>query len=134
MQHPPGDGVDTSNSRRVLIADGDPNVRSALGLLLTREPGLTLVGQTCGFEDLLHCVEQTQPHLVLVDWELPGMAPLQVVPALKARRPDVRLIALSTRSELREHALAAGADAFVCKSDGPASLLATLRLLTGAGH
>src|SRR3569833_618103 len=111
MQHPPGDGGDTSNSRRALIADGDPNVRSALGLLLTREPGLTLVGQTCGFEDLLHCVEQTRPHLVLVDWELPGMAPLQVV-----------------------HALAAGADAFVCKSDGPARLLATLRLLTGAGH
>ena len=39
------------------------------------------------------------------------------------------MIVINTRPELREQALAEGADAFVCKGDPPEKLLATLKIL-----
>jgi len=57
---------------RVIVADSDPRVRSALRILLLEEPGLALVGETSDLPGLVTQVRQLKPDLVLLDWELPG--------------------------------------------------------------
>jgi DNA-binding NarL/FixJ family response regulator len=119
---------------RVLIADDQPQVRSALRLLLKQEPGVTVVGEAEDTQQALELAAGQRPDLVLLDWELPGPwagQPLKntdqcLLPALRARCPQVKVVALSGRPEARRAALAAGADAFVSKGDPPERVLAAV--------
>jgi len=111
---------------RVLLADGQMKVRSALRLLLEEEPGLRLVGEAAEAEGLLVQVKMTVPDLLLLDWELPGLCATDLLLALRARCPQMKIMALSGRPEARPAALAAGADVFVSKGDPPERLLAAV--------
>jgi DNA-binding NarL/FixJ family response regulator len=111
---------------RVLIADGQPKVRFALRKLLERQPGLEVVGEVVQARDLLTQAEASSPDLVLLSWELPGLAAVGSLSALREACPALSVIALSGRSEARRAALDAGADAFVSKTDPPERLLAAI--------
>ena len=111
---------------RVLIADDQPQVRSALRLLLKQEPGVTVVGEAEDTQQALELAAGQRPDLVLLDWELPKNAGQRLLPALRACCPQVKVIALSGRPEARKAALAAGADAFVSKGDPPERVLAAV--------
>ena len=111
---------------RVLLADDQMKVRSALRLLLEQEPGLSVVGEAAEAEDLLAQVRTECPDLVLLDWELPDQGGAATLAGLRAARPGPVVIALSGRPEARRAALAAGADAFVSKGDPPERLLAAV--------
>ena len=107
---------------RVLLADDQPQVRSAMRLLLEEEPGLSVVDEVVSAGDLLSRVEATYPDLILLDWELPGLRPGEMLPALHALDSVPVVVALSGRPEARRVALAAGADVFVSKGDPPEQL------------
>ena len=116
---------------RVLLADDQPQVRSALRLLLEEQPGLSVVDEVVTAGELLSRVEATCPDLILLDWELPGLRPDKILPALHALDPGPVVIALSGRPEARQAALAAGADVFVSKGDPPERLLAAIDQFEG---
>jgi len=111
---------------RILVADDQPKVRFALRVLLERQPGLKVVGEAADADDLLAQIETACPDLVLLDWELPGLAGGDLLSALRGVCPDLFIIALSGRLEVRRAALEAGADAFVYKCDPPERLLAAI--------
>ena len=108
---------------RVLLADDQSKVRSALRLLLEQEPELSVVGEATDADELLAQAETVCPDIVLLDWELPGLSRNDVLSTLRARWPRLKVIALSGRPEARQAALDAGADAFVSKGDPPEQLL-----------
>jgi DNA-binding NarL/FixJ family response regulator len=111
---------------RILLADGQPRVRFAMRVLLERQPGVEVIGEAVDAEDLLTQVEMTCPDLVLLGWELPGLAPLDLLSALRKVGPGLLVIALSGRPEAHRAALGAGVDAFVSKGDPPERLLAAI--------
>jgi DNA-binding NarL/FixJ family response regulator len=108
---------------RVILADDQAKVRSALRLLLEHQPDVEILGEAADTTGLLDCVKVVCPDLVLLDWELPGLATIALLPLLERLCPALRVIALSVRPESRKAALDAGADAFVCKGDPPERLL-----------
>ncbi len=109
---------------RILVADEQPKVRFAIKVLLARQVGCDVVAETENAEELLEKAETDCPDVVLLGWELPGMAAASdLLAALRTVRPDVVVIALSGWPEARKAALAAGADAFVSKADPPERLL-----------
>lgn len=110
----------------IVLADDQPRVRFALRALLELEPGVRVVGEAADVEELLAQTEATCPDLVLLDWELPGLASDGSLSALRERCPDVSVIALSGRPGARRSALTAGTDAFVSKTDPPHRLLAAI--------
>ncbi len=114
---------------RVLVADDDVHVVSALHLLLEDEPDLTIVGDCSAADGLVDQVLATQPSVVLLDWDLPGLRSSDALQRLLSLCPGCHLLALSGRPEHRCEALRAGARAFVCKGDAPEALLAALRSL-----
>jgi len=111
---------------RILLADDQARVRFALRTLLERQQGLQVVGEATDAEDLLDQTAKTAPDLVLLDWELPGLAAVGSLPALRQVGPDLFVIALSGRPEAFRTALDAGVDAFVSKMDPPERLLAAI--------
>lgn len=114
---------------RILVADDLTNVRSALALLLTEQPGFEVVGEAADTFGLLLTAESQNPDVILLDWELRGMASSKVVHLLNHILPQARILALSGRPEARQEALAAGIQAFVSKGAPPEQLIAALRKL-----
>jgi DNA-binding NarL/FixJ family response regulator len=111
---------------RILLADNQPRVRFALRSLLGQQVGLAVVGEAADADQLLALAVQVLPDVVLLGWDLRGLAPTDLLSALRRVCPHAHVIALSSRLEVRQAALAAGADAFVSKIDPPGRLLAAI--------
>lgn len=114
---------------RVLIADDQRHVRSALRLILQHNSRVHAVDEVEDLESLFQKLRQRPVDLVLLDWELSD-GDGSVVDTLHALCPHLRVIALSGRPEAREPALRSGADAFVSKGDPPERLLEAVRTLS----
>jgi DNA-binding NarL/FixJ family response regulator len=110
---------------RIVVADHQQKVRFALRTLLSRQPGVEVVGEAATAEELLTRVALTWPDMVLLHWRLHEVSP-DLVPALRRMCPGLRVIVLSARSEAGREALVAGAEAFICKMDPPDKLLAVI--------
>jgi DNA-binding NarL/FixJ family response regulator len=111
---------------RVLLADDQAKVRSALRLLLEHQPDVEILGEAVDTTGLLDWVRAAHPDLVLLDWELPDLPSIALMHQLRAHQPDLRVIALSGRPEAGQAALEAGADAFASKGDPPEVLVAAI--------
>jgi DNA-binding NarL/FixJ family response regulator len=117
---------------RVLLADGHPKVRQALRMFLEEEPGLIIVGEVSEVETLLSEAKALLPDFIVLEWELQDQPETEMLRAIRALRdlsPSCHVIALSSRTSSEQAALAAGADGFVSKTNGPEALLAVLRRL-----
>jgi DNA-binding NarL/FixJ family response regulator len=114
---------------KILIADNQTDIRSALSLMVEEALEVTVVAEASDAVELMRRTKEIQPDIVVVDWELPGMSALRgdLADVLKLHRANVVVVALSSRPDSRDQALAAGVDSYVCKGDGPQALLAVLR-------
>lgn len=108
---------------RVLIVDDQEAFRSAARLVVGLTDGFAVVGEAETGEDGVQMASELRPDLVLMDMNLPGIdgpeATRQIITAL----PETRVIGLSTYEEFKQRALAAGAVAFISKSDFEPGLL-----------
>jgi DNA-binding NarL/FixJ family response regulator len=111
---------------RILIADDMPKVRAALQLLLKQFTVLDVVGTISRFSALVGAVQVLHPDLILLDWELAGEFTYLLIADLQRLEYTPSIVALSSEPEARDAALAAGADAFISKSDPPEQVLTTL--------
>jgi DNA-binding NarL/FixJ family response regulator len=118
---------------RVFIADSQPEVCSALRLLLL-DLNMQVVGEVSDWDALLNEATRTQPDMVVVDWELIPTESSLV--ALRATCPTAVVIVLISHLDARQQAaLSAGADSFISKGETPdrvaerlQSAAATIRL------
>jgi CheY-like chemotaxis protein len=125
--------VGGNTQTRILVADGDTRVRFALRTLLQQEQGQILIEESADVVALAAQIRKFRPHLVFLDWELPGRPAAALLLALNGLDYHPGIVVLSTRPESEEAALAAGADAFVSKGDPPERVLASFRaLLSGS--
>ena len=108
---------------RILVADDQTRVRSALRVLIEMQPGLAVVAEAATAEEFLAETDATDPDLVLLDWELPDLLMDGWLHALRSACPHTSVVALSARPEARRAAVAAGVDAFVSKAHPPENLL-----------
>jgi DNA-binding NarL/FixJ family response regulator len=129
---------------RILLADDQHEVRSALKLLLDLDQGAWAVeGEASNYEDMLNLVSSEPFDVILLDWELPGLngdkrsAGSFIIQdkmiELRSLQPEIRIIALSGRPEARSEAGIAGIEAFASKGDPPEALLNKLKSLNVKG-
>ncbi len=116
---------------RVLIADDQAEVRSALKVLLEQETGIEIIGEAEELEGLLEMAESDQPELILLDWELSGKSMNRIVPVLRQLVKGLHIIALSVRPEAARAAMEAGVDAFISKGENSDRLLKVIGALKG---
>ena len=112
---------------RVLVADREPSVRSALRLLVVQDGAARDVLEVGTAEDLLDQVQTHQPALLIVDWEMLAPEHAQRLAAVRHAASHIRVIVISPRAEHRDLAMAVGSDAFVCKTESPTRLREELR-------
>jgi DNA-binding NarL/FixJ family response regulator len=114
---------------RVLIAVPRQEMCAALGLLLSQEPGIRVVGESGNSQKLLASLEDVRPDLVLLDCELPGLPTADLLAELYARDATLKVLILCSKTEREQAAPAAGARTFVDRTSHPRQLLTALRVL-----
>lgn len=110
---------------KLLLADDQSMVRTALATLLELEPDFTVVAQVGRGDEVVAAVLEHRPDVALLDIEMPGLDGLAAAAALAVQAADVRVIMLTAfgRPGFLRRAMESGAHGFVVK-DAPAEQLA----------
>jgi len=114
---------------RVLVVDDHAVLRSGLRLLLDKEDDLEYVGEASTAEEAIRGLERTQPDVVLLDLQMPGIGGLEGASRIVERRPGVRVLVLSMHDEADDvrRAFAAGASGYLVKTAADEELVRALR-------
>ena len=123
---------------RIVVADDEQKVRSALRLLLqelTKDPSgpheACLIVEATTAEAAVRELRQEAADLILLDWELPGMAVEDLVGEVRQLSPGCVVVAMSGRPEAARDAVEKGVDAFISKHDPPDRLVPLPRATNG---
>jgi NarL family two-component system response regulator LiaR len=106
------------NPIRVMIVDDHTVVRSGLGAFLLAYDDLDLVAEANSGEQALRLCEQVKPDVVLMDLVMPGLDGAATTRAIRAKCPEIQVIALTSfkEQELVQAALQAGAIGYLLKN------------------
>jgi DNA-binding NarL/FixJ family response regulator len=103
--------------KRVFLADGQDDERSALRLLLM-DLKMQVVGETADWPTTLAQAPGMNPDMLLVDWDLVASGSGAALAELRKACPAALVIVLISHLDARQQAaLSAGADAFISKGE-----------------
>lgn len=112
---------------RILIVEDHPLIRAGCRRLLAQRKDFELLEADRG-QPGLEFNKRHQPHIVLLDLDLPDGNGLDLMPQLLADNPAARIIILSMYGDSSRvsRALAKGAKGYVTKNDDPAAILTAI--------
>jgi DNA-binding NarL/FixJ family response regulator len=116
-------------SIRVLLVDDQPLLRLAFSLTLDSQPDLEVAGEAEDGAQAVRIVSERAVDVVLMDVRMPGMDGIEATRQIVERRPDTKVLILTT-FDLDEYAFAglrAGASGFLLKNAQPDELLSAIR-------
>jgi len=121
---------------RLLVVDDDEQVRGLLVRLL-RVTG-HVVDEAGSAEEALEKLKKDSPDLILLDFELPGMSGLDLVPAIRAdsrhRLTPIVMITGAATQARKVRAIEAGVTEFLSKPFSHVELAARVRALLAFKH
>ncbi len=113
--------------RKVLITDDRITSRKGLRALMLTQPDLKVIGEAANGEMAIDFIKKVKPDVVIMDAFMPKMNGLEATRIIKKRWRDVRVVILTMHEDIREEALAAGADAFLVKGCPPEELINVIK-------
>ncbi|GAB2854343.1 response regulator transcription factor [Actinoallomurus bryophytorum] len=125
--------MSTDRPVRVLVADDDAFVRSALTTMLSANDGTSVVATAGDGAQVIAAVDRYHPDIVLMDIRMPGMDGLAATERLCVRAAAPRIIILTTfdADEYVMRALRAGAAGFLLKDCAPDELFRAIETVAG---
>jgi DNA-binding NarL/FixJ family response regulator len=114
---------------RLLLVDDHAIVREGLRALFDDDAEFTIVGEASSGEEACEAVRRLQPHIVLMDLKMPGMAASDAIRVIRASAPEVKVVALTSYADdgrVRE-IMAAGAQGYILKEVTRADFVTALR-------
>lgn len=114
---------------RVLIVDDHELVREGLAELLSRQPGVLVVGTASGGERALEMYADLKPDVTLVDLRMTPMDGIETISSIRQQHPEARLILLTTYETDEDvyQGLRAGASSYLLKDVGLDDLVSTIQ-------
>ncbi|MFC0672328.1 response regulator [Brachybacterium hainanense] len=120
---------------RVLLADDEGMIRSALAALLRLESDIDVVAECADGADALEQAQRLRPDVCLLDLEMPRMDGVEVAEQLR-RSLATRCVIVTrhARPGVLRRALASGAAGFLPKSRGADEVAAVIRRVAGGAR
>jgi NarL family two-component system response regulator LiaR len=81
---------------RILLVDDHAIVRDGIRSLLATEPGIDVVGEATDGAEAVRQAERLQPDVLLMDLVMPGLDGLEAIRRIVARRPEARILVLTS--------------------------------------
>ena len=114
---------------RLLLADDQELIRSALAALLALQEDFEVVASVGRGDEVAAAARDSQPDIALLDIDMPGIDGLAAAALLARELPHCRSLILTTfgRPGNLRRAMESGAWGFVVKDDPPERLAAAIR-------
>ncbi len=114
---------------KIFLADPHPQVRSALHLVLSQMPEVSMVCESGDVFQLLAQCSREHPNLILLDSELvkpyrsirrsDNQPVVDMITVIQRICPGVKVVVMSSHLEVEREALGAGADGYISKTEPP---------------
>ena len=118
----------------VMLVDDHAVVRAGYRLLLSQTENIHVVREAARGEDAYQCYPEVQPHVIVMDLNLPGLGGLASIRRICARDPNAKILAFSIHDEqlFVQRALEAGARGYLTKGCAPELLVeAVVKIANG---
>lgn len=110
----------------IIIQETDPHVLDMLQAALAEENFNVYAMQQCN-EDFMTLIEETKPHVVVLDYRLDGKNCLEIFNKIRIKYPHLPMIALSCNHNINTLAPELGFDGYIPKPFDLDELYRTLR-------
>ena len=113
---------------KVVIADDEALVRSALRLILEGDPGVVILGEAADGQGAVDAARRLWPDVVLLDLHMPGRDGVWACQQITATLPEVRVLVLTAfdTDRMVASALRAGAAGFLLKDSAFETILSAV--------
>ena len=104
-------------STRVLICDDHDVVREGLRALISRQDGMSVVGEAGTVAEAVKSAERSKPDVVIMDVRLPDGSGVEACRAIREARPETKVIILTSYAddEALFASIIAGASGYLLK-------------------
>jgi two-component system, NarL family, response regulator LiaR len=114
---------------RVLIVDDHAVVRMGLKMFFDHQPDIEVVGEAADGSEGVAMARRLEPDVVLMDLLMPTMDGVTAIGRIKAERPDIEIVTMTSfiEEEKVTAALEAGASGYVLKDAEAEDVAAAVR-------
>ncbi len=119
---------------KVLLVEDHPMFRERLALLINKELGMTVCGETDNIREAMEIINATKPDVAIVDITLRGSSGLELIKDIKAQEIELPVLVLSMHEEdlYAERVLHAGARGYISKSEAASEVIQAIqKVLSG---
>ncbi len=123
------------NAIKVSIVEDDVKVRGSLARMVDSAAGFVCVSQHPDAENALKEIPVSQPEVVLMDINLPGMNGVDCVRRLKEILPKIQVVMLTVyeNTNIIFSALSSGASGYLLKQSSPEQIIEAIREVHAGG-
>ncbi len=103
----------------VVLVDDSLLVRKGVANIISKMPGVKVIGEAGNSLEAIEVVRKTKPDVVILDIKMPGESGVKVLRKLKDEFEDLKIIMLTNYpdSQYKAECLMHGAEYFLSKSD-----------------
>jgi DNA-binding NarL/FixJ family response regulator len=130
-----GMGEVTPFPYEILLVDDHPLVRQRTKTIIAEQSELAVVGELQDGLELLHCLDNRLPHLVILDISMPHLGGIEATRLIKSSHPEIKVLILTlhSRREYVDRARLAGAEGYLLKDEADKELLLAIETLRQGG-
>ncbi len=121
------DEVMETKKMRILLANENPSLRSALALLLETRLNAEVVGECYNMENLLLQCRSTHPDIVILDADLPGKPKSERPLLLHRACPALKVVLMGAQPRPAGRSLPLYTAAYISKAEPPETMVQVLR-------
>lgn len=121
---------------RIVLIEDDKVIRESYAYLINETPGLHVVNAYPSAEQAFKTIKNDDPHIVLLDVELPGMSGLDAITKIKSLVEDVYILMLTVYDHQQTvfEALSKGASGYLTKDTSPEKIVEAMHeVVLGGG-
>ncbi len=114
---------------KLFFVDDETLLLDSLDVFFSSLPDFKVIGKAQSAEEALEKLKAEQPDLLLVDLNMSGLGGLNLISAVKAQYPYIKMLVLTTYYDEKNitSALFSGADGYILKSAGREAIINAAR-------
>ncbi len=114
---------------RVIVFEDNNSLRNGLFQLVDGSEGYSCVGAFPDCSNLLRNIDETNPDIVLMDIEMPGINGIEAVKILRDKKPELKILMQTIFEENEKifQSICAGASGYILKNTSPSRILDAIK-------
>ncbi len=120
---------------KVAIFEDNSNMREGLYQLINGSQGFTCTGAFPNCDDLVRRIEKSNPDVIVMDIEMPGISGIEGVKLVKENFPEMKILMETIFEDDKKifDSICAGAEGYILKNTPPVEILSAIKEIYEGG-